>query len=161
DCSYPDGLGADVVAGQTYYLQVAGDVGTSGGYALDVALEPRPANDAFADAAALAIPGAAARNHRAATTQAGAPATPGGPATRPPPPPPPRPPPPPSDGFAGAGVLDAPNVATGTTSSATLEGGEPRPCGAIGRTVWYRLEPSRGVAITASTGGSNYDTVLA
>src|SRR5207248_2580321 len=51
-------LSADVVAGRTYYLQLAGDTGTSGTYTLDVSLQAGPANDSFASAWTLAVPAA-------------------------------------------------------------------------------------------------------
>ena len=50
---------------------------------------------------------------------------------------------------------------TQSTSGATLETGEPRPCGSIGATVWYTYTPSTSGTVTISTSGSAYDTVLA
>lgn len=38
---------------------------------------------------------------------------------------------------------------------------EPRPCGRIGKTVWYRLWVAEGQKFTANTFGSNFDTVIA
>jgi hypothetical protein len=72
-----------------------------------------------------------------------------------------------SDSFAGASTLVVPasgaKVSTsGSTGSATLEGGEPIPsCVNIGNTVWYRLAPQAAGVLTASTTGSTFDTVLA
>jgi hypothetical protein len=50
---------------------------------------------------------------------------------------------------------------TQSTSGATLESGEPRPCGSIGSTVWYTYTPSTSGTIVIDTWSSNYDTVLA
>jgi thermitase len=66
-----------------------------------------------------------------------------------------------SDAFAAAPLLGLPGFGAGSNSSATLQGGEPRPCGSINRTVWYRVVPGASGALTASTAGSGYDTVLA
>ena len=47
------------------------------------------------------------------------------------------------------------------TAGATMEPDEPRQCGNIGKTVWYRLSwsPPEGIAIDAA--GSNFNVVLA
>jgi len=45
------------------------------------------------------------------------------------------------------------------TRSATLEPGEQRPCGNIGKTVWYALPP--GQSFHFSTEGSDFATVIA
>ncbi len=47
------------------------------------------------------------------------------------------------------------------TTHATLEADEPRPCGAIGATVWYQLYADQDVTLVADTFGSGFDTVLA
>lgn len=67
-----------------------------------------------------------------------------------------------SDSFAGAiAIGGAPFSQTGTTSSATEEGGEPlTSCAPIGKTVWYRFTPSTNMTVTVSTQGSAFDTVL-
>lgn len=47
---------------------------------------------------------------------------------------------------------------------ATLEAGEPRPCGPVTGTVWYRLDPDMNGTITLDTSGSGegrMDTILA
>ena len=49
----------------------------------------------------------------------------------------------------------------GTTFGATLEVGESQPCGAIGATIWFQVVPMSSGEFTASTTGSNFDTVLA
>ena len=70
----------------------------------------------------------------------------------------------PNDHFANAAPLAAPGSATGNTQSASLEGDEPRPCGSINRTVWYRLIPSSNGELTATASqasGSSIDPVLA
>jgi hypothetical protein len=43
----------------------------------------------------------------------------------------------------------------------TFEVKEPRPCGSIGRTVWYRFVSGEHQVVTADTFGSNFDTVIA
>jgi hypothetical protein len=48
-----------------------------------------------------------------------------------------------------------------TTENATLEAGEPRPCGNIGATVWYQFSLSSRSKIAIDTAGSDFDTVLA
>lgn len=47
------------------------------------------------------------------------------------------------------------------TYNATLQGGEPQPCGLGGYSVWHRFTPSTSRMLSADTYGSNYDTVLA
>lgn len=50
-----------------------------------------------------------------------------------------------------------------STEGATLESGEPRPCGAIGATKWYRFTASQnGTAVVSTVASpSPYDSVLA
>ena len=48
-----------------------------------------------------------------------------------------------------------------STSGATLESGEPRPCGSIGATVWFTYTPTTSGTVTIDTMGSGFDTVLA
>lgn len=75
--------------------------------------------------------------------------------------PPPGVDPPPHDTFASAEhVSQRPFVATTDTSGATLEAGEPRPCGFIGATVWYALTPTVPGPVTITTAGSDLDTAL-
>jgi uncharacterized protein (DUF2141 family) len=52
---------------------------------------------------------------------------------------------------------------TVTTTGATLETGEPAPCGSLGASVWYHFTAgASGTAVVDTVGGStNYDTVLA
>jgi hypothetical protein len=67
-----------------------------------------------------------------------------------------------SDVFPGIGTLSIPGSASGSTSNATTESGEPQPsCAPIGKTVWYRVVPGEAGVLTASAGGSSFDTVLA
>lgn len=47
------------------------------------------------------------------------------------------------------------------TLGATEEPGEPRACGAIGKSVWYAVTPQRSVLGVFKTTGSEFDTVLA
>src|SRR3989442_9945267 len=64
------------------------------------------------------------------------------------------------DLFASAEPIGVPAVVTGDTSAATPERHEPRPCGRIATTAWFKLQPATGT-LTASTAGSAFDTVLA
>jgi hypothetical protein len=74
-------------------------------------------------------------------------------------------------GPATDNLADAPavTVRTGTplrvgpqsTAAATSEVGEPAPCGRIANTVWVRFVAAETGTITATTFGSDYDTVLA
>jgi len=66
-----------------------------------------------------------------------------------------------NDAFAAALMLSVPGSASGSSQGASLESGEPQPCGQIGATVWYKVQPGATGTLTASTSGSNYDTVLA
>jgi thermitase len=66
-----------------------------------------------------------------------------------------------ADAFASARLLEPIGSGAGSNSAAALQAGEPRPCGSIDRTVWYRIVPSTSGALTASTAGSGFDTVLA
>ncbi len=47
------------------------------------------------------------------------------------------------------------------TTGATVQGGEPSPCGLIGSTVWYKLEPGATMDVVVNTFQADYDTVLA
>lgn len=58
-------------------------------------------------------------------------------------------------------ITSVPYTQSKSTSGATLETGEPRPCGSIGATVWYTYTPSTSGTKTADTVGSSHDTVLA
>lgn len=49
-----------------------------------------------------------------------------------------------------------------STVGATIEAGEPLPCGLIGSTAWYRWDLSvGGLPATLHSRGSNFDTVIA
>ena len=50
---------------------------------------------------------------------------------------------------------------TGNNIGATLEQGEPTPCGSVGATVWFKVYVPAGKAMELNTFGSHYDTVLA
>jgi hypothetical protein len=50
---------------------------------------------------------------------------------------------------------------TGSNAGATIELGEPLPCGLIGSTVWYNFLNILPIPMEAETRGSSYDTVLA
>lgn len=58
-------------------------------------------------------------------------------------------------------IATGPATRTGTNAGATLEAGEPRPCGGMAATVWYLYTGIPSGATTVDTAGSNYDTVLA
>jgi len=47
------------------------------------------------------------------------------------------------------------------TASATLEAGEPRPCGAIGRTVWYQLTARGDTTITVRAASQEFAPAVA
>jgi hypothetical protein len=71
--------------------------------------------------------------------------------------------PPSNDDFSNSITLSStpPVSITRATTGATTQLGEPLPCGAIGRTIWYNFTPSRTMLVQIDTFGSNYDTVLA
>ena len=58
-------------------------------------------------------------------------------------------------------ISSRPYTTTQSTTGATLQSGEPRPCGSIGGTVWFSWTPTASGTFTVDTRGSNYDTVLA
>ena len=67
-----------------------------------------------------------------------------------------------NDDFANAITITSdPFVWTQSTVGATLEAGEPQPCGGKGSTVWFKLTPSANTTVTIDTIGSDYNTVLA
>lgn len=67
-----------------------------------------------------------------------------------------------NDSFAAAiEIEDLPFDDVVDTTHATRESGEPRPCGSIGSTVWYRFTSPADVDVVADTFGSDFDTVLA
>ncbi len=67
------------------------------------------------------------------------------------------------DNFSQANLLPLPGSVAGSTSQATTESGEPVSCGSstIGKTIWFRVIPNASGALTATTAGSDFDTVLA
>ena len=68
--------------------------------------------------------------------------------------------PPTNDDFAYA--LDMPPFSDErSTSGATVEPGEPQPCGNIGSTVWYKYTATAAEQMDVVTVGSDFDTVLA
>lgn len=69
-----------------------------------------------------------------------------------------------NDARADAIVIpERPYANSQSTFAATLEAGEPRPCGGMDATVWYTYTagPSELGTVTIDTFGSDYDTVLA
>ncbi|HEU5469982.1 MAG TPA: hypothetical protein VFV67_04965 [Actinophytocola sp.] len=71
-----------------------------------------------------------------------------------------------NDNFANAQAETGSFTDSVNTDEATYEGGEQipsctDPVDGYGRTVWYGLTISAGTEVTASTAGSNFDTVLA
>lgn len=64
-----------------------------------------------------------------------------------------------NDNFASAESVLL--TSTQETHGATLETDEPRPCGAIGATVWFTYTALKPGTVTFDTKGSDYDTVLA
>lgn len=71
--------------------------------------------------------------------------------------------PPANNDFASSAPIPAaPHSAAQDTSDATLEAGEPAPCGSsMGATVWYHYTPTAPGTATVATAGSGFDTVLA
>jgi subtilisin family serine protease len=71
--------------------------------------------------------------------------------------------PPANDDFANAIVIPTalPYSNAQSTMLAATDPGEPTSCAAIGATVWYSVTLSSQRAITISTAGSGFDTVLA
>lgn len=66
-----------------------------------------------------------------------------------------------NDSLAGATTVSSlPYSNTQSTVDATLEVGEPQPCGSIGATVWYVFTPSAEVVVKVTT-AAYFDTVLA
>ncbi|HVL80411.1 MAG TPA: hypothetical protein VM840_02320 [Actinomycetota bacterium] len=66
-----------------------------------------------------------------------------------------------NDDFDAAHLLALPADASGSNDGATLQAGEPQPCGRIGATVWYRFRVTADARVVADTTGSELDTVLA
>jgi hypothetical protein len=69
-----------------------------------------------------------------------------------------------NDDFADAIVIDPAGLPFEHqifTGAATVETGEPEPCGSIGSTVWYAFTPDSDTLVTAHTSDSAFDTVLA
>lgn len=58
-------------------------------------------------------------------------------------------------------IASLPATQTQGTAGATLQAGEPRPCGSIAATVWFRVTAPGSGEIVADTIGSTYDTVVA
>jgi alpha-tubulin suppressor-like RCC1 family protein len=67
------------------------------------------------------------------------------------------------DNFAQANLLTLPANVSGSTLQATTEPGEPLYCGSkvMGKTVWFKVIPNATGALTATTTGSGFDTMLA
>jgi PKD domain-containing protein len=69
--------------------------------------------------------------------------------------------PPPNDDFAqAANIASLPYTQSVDTTAATLEAGEPSPCGSTGGTAWYSFTPSQSGSVTAS-GGAPFSVQLA
>src|SRR5205823_52457 len=68
--------------------------------------------------------------------------------------------PPPNDNAAAAGYIYPPFDAIVMTGGATVEAGEPRPCGDVGATVWWRLRTDVDAKVNIATGGSDFPTVV-
>ncbi|TMB93419.1 MAG: peptidase S8, partial [Chloroflexi bacterium] len=68
-----------------------------------------------------------------------------------------------NDNFATPTSVPAvlPYANTQSAVEATLEAGEPKPCGIFAATVWYSFAPTSSGTVQVSTAGSSYDTVLA
>lgn len=67
-----------------------------------------------------------------------------------------------NDAFADATEIAATPFARGQpTSLATLEEGEPAPCGPVGSTVWFRYTPAEPRPTVVTTVTSEFDTIVA
>jgi hypothetical protein len=70
--------------------------------------------------------------------------------------------PPYNDIAPDAEYLEAPSeYVQSRTGGATLDSGEPRPCGDIGKTVWYRLRVHGEARVIVDSAESDFATVLA
>jgi alpha-tubulin suppressor-like RCC1 family protein/uncharacterized protein YkwD/plastocyanin/thiol-disulfide isomerase/thioredoxin/uncharacterized membrane protein YphA (DoxX/SURF4 family) len=67
------------------------------------------------------------------------------------------------DNFSQANLLTLPANVSGSTVQATTQLGEPLNCGSkvMGKTVWFKIIPNASGALTATTNGSDFDTMLA
>lgn len=67
------------------------------------------------------------------------------------------------DNLSQANLLLLPSSVAGSTNQATTEPGEPLLCGSstMGKTIWFRVIPNASGVLTATTAGSDFDTVLA
>jgi hypothetical protein len=69
---------------------------------------------------------------------------------------------PPNDNSASAEIASPlPFADQQDTDDATDEAGEIKPCGSIGKTVWYTYTPGADGVLEANTAGSDFNTVLA
>lgn len=67
-----------------------------------------------------------------------------------------------ADGFADRTAIGVPATASGDTTGATRETGEPRnPCASAGASFWFSLTATEDARVQLSTKGSSFDTVLA
>jgi hypothetical protein len=69
--------------------------------------------------------------------------------------------PPDNDNINGAWPAPYNFTQTTDTRGATVEAGEPLPCGNIGKTVWFRIDGAGEATFTLSTAGSDFSTVIA
>src|SRR2546428_9004940 len=71
--------------------------------------------------------------------------------------------PPSNDSFATATIVPPALPYTNSQSAleATLEAGEPQPCGIFAATVWYTFVPAASGVVKVTTAGADYDTGLA
>ncbi|HUR67634.1 MAG TPA: S8 family serine peptidase [Candidatus Thermoplasmatota archaeon] len=66
-----------------------------------------------------------------------------------------------NNNFGCSTAVGKPSTTSQSTSGATLETSEPRPCATIGGTVWFTYTASASGTVTIDTFTSNYDTALA
>ncbi len=70
--------------------------------------------------------------------------------------------PPYNDNVANAEYWEPPSeFCCVSTTGATVEVGEPRPCGSIGATVWYQVTARGDTTLVIDSADSDFDTVLA
>ncbi len=71
----------------------------------------------------------------------------------------------PDHSWQAKGITGLPFTDHWSTASATLDAGEPQPCGNMGATIWYRLDntmsPPGSIPMVIDTVGSDYSTAVA
>ena len=66
-----------------------------------------------------------------------------------------------NDAFARARVISPGFTSTFENASADVQSGEPSGCAGIGRTVWFKYQPTANRRVTFDTFGSSFDSQVA